>query len=95
MIYLTWINGRLPRRPLAIQPFGAAHMSQPSKSSPWRIPLVRELVVILAIKLSVILGIKALWFTEPTVPANGTEKVSERLFGSVAAQDQSPTEESP
>ena len=51
-------------------------MSQPSKSSPWRIPLVRELVVILAIKLGVIIGIKALWFTEPTVPENGTEKVS-------------------
>ncbi len=70
-------------------------MPQPPKSSPWRIPLVRELAVILAIKLSLIIGIKALWFTEPTVPENGSEIVSERLFGSVAEQDQPPTEERP
>lgn len=70
-------------------------MSQPPKSSPWRIPLVRELAVILVIKLGVLLSIKALWFTEPMMPKNGTEKVSERLFGSVAVQHQSPTEESP
>lgn len=50
-------------------------------NSPWRIPLVRELSIILAIKLGVLIGIKTMWFTEPVVPENGVERVSERLFG--------------
>jgi len=50
-------------------------------ASLWRIPLVREIAVILAIKLVLLLGIKALWFDAPTVPKNGTEQVSQRLLG--------------
>ncbi|TWH77489.1 hypothetical protein LX59_00406 [Azomonas agilis] len=50
-------------------------------NSPWRIPLVRELTIILAIKLSILIGIKAIWFTEPVVPEDGAGRVSERLFG--------------
>lgn len=58
-------------------------MSKPNTpvSSPWRIPLVRELTIILAIKLSVLIGIKIMWFDEPVVPENGSERVSERLLG--------------
>lgn len=58
-------------------------MSEPSVTSPWRIPLVRELSIILAIKLCILIGIKIMWFSEPVVPENGSEKVSERLLGTI------------
>ena len=56
-------------------------MSHTPPQSPWRIPLVREIGIILLIKLAILLTIKAVWFTEPTVPVNGSERISERLFG--------------
>lgn len=56
-------------------------MSTPNAPSPWRIPLVRELSIILAIKLAILIGIKIMWFNEPVVPENGSERVSERLLG--------------
>ncbi|WP_027591307.1 cytochrome oxidase putative small subunit CydP [Pseudomonas sp. RL] len=56
-------------------------MSQPTPQSPWQTRLVREIGIILLIKLAILLTLKAVWFTEPTVPVNGSERVSERLFG--------------
>ncbi|MFW9606452.1 MAG: cytochrome oxidase putative small subunit CydP [Pseudomonas sp.] len=55
-------------------------MSHPRPSSPWRLPLVRELAAILLIKLALLLGIRALWFNEPTLPVNGTQRTSDHLF---------------
>jgi len=56
-------------------------MPQVPPQSPWRIPLVREIGIILLVKLAILLTIKAVWFSEPTVPVNGSELVSERLLG--------------
>lgn len=56
-------------------------MSESQPSSPWRIPLVREIIIILIIKLAIMISIKNIWFTEPVVPKDGIERVSERLLG--------------
>lgn len=64
-------------------------------ASPWRIPLVREIAVILALKLCLLLGIKALWFDAPTLPQNGTERVSQRLLGTPEPPSSLSLEESP
>lgn len=67
---------------------------QPS-TSVWRIPLVREIAVILLIKLTLLLGIKAIWFNEPTVPSDGQQRVEAHLFGPAAAPSSILTEEKP
>ena len=54
-------------------------MQAPPKS-PWRIPLVRELAVILVIKLVLLLVIKHIWFDAPTVPLDGTAQVAAHLL---------------
>jgi hypothetical protein len=71
-------------------------MTDNAPKSPWRMPLVRELGVILLIKLVILFSIKAIWFTEPTLPENGTERFAGHLFGPLAAPT-SPlaTEEKP
>ncbi|WP_462382972.1 cytochrome oxidase putative small subunit CydP [Pseudomonas sp. Marseille-QA0892] len=68
-------------------------MATPSPSL-WRIPLVREIAVILVIKLAILLTIKAIWFDAPTVPKNGTALVSEHLFRPATTRLK-PDEESP
>ena len=70
-------------------------MPQVPPQSPWRIPLVREIGVILLVKLAILLTIKAVWFTEPTVPENGTARVSERLLGTSQTSPASLNEEEP
>jgi hypothetical protein len=55
-------------------------MPQANLPSPWRIPLVREIGIILIVKLAILLTIKMVWFTEPIVPDNGSEQVSEHLL---------------
>ena len=70
-------------------------MPQANPPSPWRIPLVREIAVILLIKLAILLTIKAVWFTEPTVPENGSERVSERLLGTPKPSPAALNEEKP
>nr|WP_298173873.1 cytochrome oxidase putative small subunit CydP [uncultured Pseudomonas sp.] len=71
-------------------------MTDNAPKSPWRIALVREISVILLIKLIILFSIKAIWFTEPTVPENGSERFADHLFGHLAAPT-SPlaTEEKP
>ncbi|MDG9757509.1 MULTISPECIES: cytochrome oxidase putative small subunit CydP [Pseudomonas] len=59
-------------------------MPEREPSSPWRIPLVREIAVILLIKLTLLLSIKAIWFNEPTVPEDGQQRVEHHLFGQPA-----------
>lgn len=49
--------------------------------SPWKIPLVRELAIILLIKLALLLAIKAIWFDQPTVPDDGSRLTSQHLLG--------------
>lgn len=49
--------------------------------SPWRIPLVREMGVVLLLKLVILLAIKMVWFSEPTVPLDGSERVGAHLLG--------------
>ncbi|MBB3101760.1 cytochrome oxidase putative small subunit CydP [Azomonas macrocytogenes] len=63
-------------------------MSKPSTTSHWRIPLVRELAIVLAIKLVILIAIKMIWFTEPTSPVNGSVRVNERLLGTIEPQSQ-------
>ncbi len=63
-------------------------MLKPRAASHWRIPLVRELAAILAIKLAILMTIKMVWFTDPMMPVNGNEKVSERLLGTTGANSQ-------
>ena len=70
-------------------------MPQVPPQSPWRIPLVREIGIILLIKLAILLTIKAVWFSEPTLPANGAARVSERLLGPAHPQSVSLNEEKP
>jgi hypothetical protein len=53
---------------------------QASNASVWRIPLVRELAVILLIKLGLLLVIKHIWFDAPTVPFDGTAQVAAHLL---------------
>lgn len=59
-------------------------MPEREPSSPWRIPLVREIAVILLIKLTLLLSIKAIWFNEPTVPEDGQQRIEHHLFGQPA-----------
>ncbi|WP_374415322.1 cytochrome oxidase putative small subunit CydP [Ectopseudomonas oleovorans] len=59
-------------------------MPKREPSSPWRIRLVREIAVILLIKLTLLLSIKAIWFNEPTVPEDGQQRVEHHLFGQPA-----------
>ena len=44
--------------------------------------LVKEIAVILVIKLVVLLTIKAVWFDKPTIPKNYTPEVQQHLLGS-------------
>lgn len=58
-------------------------MTDNAPKSPWRMPLVRELGVILLIKLVILFSIKSIWFTEPTLPENGTARLDSHLFGTL------------
>ncbi|MFT0212392.1 cytochrome oxidase putative small subunit CydP [Pseudomonas sp. F1_0610] len=66
-------------------------MSQPH--SIWKIPLVKELAIILVLKLVILFSIKAIWFNEPTIPVNGTEKLDQHLFGAPAPSPANSDEE--
>ncbi|WP_278620849.1 cytochrome oxidase putative small subunit CydP [Ectopseudomonas oleovorans] len=70
-------------------------MPERDPTSPWRIPLVREIAVILMLKLTLLLGIKAIWFTEPTVPRDGQQRVENHLLGQPSAPSSTSTEETP
>lgn len=73
-------------------------MRAPDPSSPWRLPLVREIAVILVIKLAVLLAIRAIWFDQPTLPENGSERVGARLLGTPGTPSpplRAPAEEAP
>jgi len=69
------------------------HTEKPQ--SPWQIPLVREIAAILLIKLVILLSIKAVWFSEPTVPSNGAQRFDAHLFQPAAPAPITPTEETP
>lgn len=60
--------------------------------SPWRIPLVRELTLVLIVKLVLLLGIKAIWFDAPTLPDDGTQRVAKRLLGHLPQYSESSME---
>ena len=70
-------------------------MTTPPPQSPWQIPLVREIAAILLIKLVILLSIKAIWFTEPTVPTDGTHRFDAHLFQPATPTPITPTEETP
>ncbi|MOA11697.1 hypothetical protein D3C78_1316520 [compost metagenome] len=70
-------------------------MPQANPPSPWRIPLVREIGIILLIKLAILMTIKVIWFSEPTVPENGSERVGAHLLGTPPQQPLSLNEEKP
>lgn len=62
--------------------------------SVWKIPLVREITVILVIKLALLLAIKAIWFDHSTVPVDGDRQVSAHLLGNPASLP-TPSKETP
>ena len=70
-------------------------MSKAAPRSPWRLPLVREITAILLIKLALLLGIKAIWFDQPTLPENGTERLDSHLFTRPATPSSPLAEEKP
>ncbi|WP_159972938.1 cytochrome oxidase putative small subunit CydP [Pseudomonas sp. 8Z] len=70
-------------------------MSDRPTSSPWRIPLVREIAVILLIKLVLLLSIKAIWFSAPTSPTDGQPRAAAHLLGLPTSPSPIPTEEKP
>ena len=54
--------------------------------------------MVLAIKLALLLGIRAIWFDQPTVPENGAARVAEKLLGAGDAPSiplRAPAEEAP
>ena len=57
-------------------------------------PLPDRQAVILLIKLTLLLSLKAIWFNEPTVPEDGQQRVEHHLFGQPAPLS-IHTEESP
>lgn len=67
----------------------------PHPASPWRIPLVRELAVILLIKLTLLLAIKSIWFSAPTVPREGTAQVAAHLLATPPTPPLPALEETP
>ena len=69
-------------------------MPERNTTSLWRVALVREITVILLIKLTLLLAIKAIWFNEPTVPRDGQQRVEQHLFGQPTPSS-IPTEEKP
>lgn len=70
-------------------------MTAKDPKSPWQIPLVREISVILLLKLVILFSIKAIWFTEPVVPANGTARLDAHLFNTSAPHSSPSAEEKP
>ena len=70
-------------------------MKNGASQSPWRIPLVREITAILLIKLALLLSIKAIWFDQPTLPENGTERLDSHLFSRPATPSSPLAEETP
>ena len=67
-----------------------------STASVWRIPLVRELAVILLIKLVLLLAIKTIWFNAPTISLAGSEQVATHLFAvPVSPSPSAATKETP
>ena len=59
-------------------------------TSPWRLPLVREITAILLLKLALLLGIRAIWFDAPTIPENGSERVGAHLLNESPRNEESP-----
>ena len=46
--------------------------------------LVREITIILIIKIVILLTIKSIWFDAPTVPKNFDTQVAERIAGDMS-----------
>ncbi|MCS3471088.1 hypothetical protein M2401_004849 [Pseudomonas sp. JUb42] len=55
-------------------------MSEDKPKSLWRIPLARDIGIILIIKLVILFSIKAIWFGEPTIPEDNQAGVAAHLF---------------
>ncbi len=51
--------------------------------------------MVLLIKLTLLLGIKAIWFNEPTVPRDIQQRVETHLLGKPATPPSVTTEETP
>lgn len=60
-------------------------MSKLSKK-PYR-KLVREITIILIIKVVILLIIKHIWFDAPTIPKNFDHQVAERITGTSSATE--------
>ena len=52
------------------------------KSSDLNRKLVREITIILIIKIVILMTIKHIWFDAPTIPKNFDNQVAERIAGS-------------
>lgn len=54
--------------------------------SPWRIPLVRDMALVLLLKLALLFLIKIIWFDAPTAPVEGTQRMDQQFFGTAFAR---------
>ena len=61
-------------------PFAVPALTLPVQS-PWRIPLVREIAVILVVKLALLMAIKVIWFDHPALAEEGQQRVVAHLLG--------------
>ncbi|MCT7360019.1 MAG: hypothetical protein COB09_13840 [Thalassobium sp.] len=60
-----------------------------AKKSLFSVPLVRELMVVLVIKLMLIFAIKIIWFSEPVDMTNPQDAVSQQFGFSTTTPSQS------
>ncbi|SDH82616.1 cytochrome oxidase putative small subunit CydP [Pseudomonas panipatensis] len=67
----------------------------PEVNSPWKIPLVREIAVILLIKLVLLMAIKVIWFDTPSASAEQPQQVFEHLLGSAPTPPNASPKENP
>lgn len=56
----------------------------PADKSVWKHPLVREIAVVVLIKLALLFAIKAIWFDHPALPTDSEQQVSAHLLGTAA-----------
>jgi hypothetical protein len=84
------------RRAAARSGAASAELQRAAPPSVWRVPLVREIAVILLIKLILLFSIKSVWFDAPTVPVDGVDQVAGHLLGKQTATPTLPAlEEKP
>ncbi len=58
--------------------------------SPWRIPLVRDMALVLLLKIALLLRIKIIWFDAPPAAVDGTQRMDQQFFGAAFVRPAHP-----